>query len=124
MLAVVKKPHTNEKIFEIRGAIPLVVVKFLRNKFGDDLEIIDKSEGYVDITQTAWYKKQRSRMTPGKTVKVYRERDQMTQEDLGQRLGGLSIQKVSDIEHDRRGISKELARKLAGIFNTSVDKFL
>ena len=78
----------------------------------------------VDITQTAWYKKERSRMTPGRTLKVYRERDQLTQEELGQRLGGLPIQKISDMEHDRRGISKELAKKLAVIFSTSADKFL
>lgn len=78
----------------------------------------------LDITQTAWYKKQRSRMTPGKTVKVYRQRDGLSQAELGRHLGGLSIQKISDIENDRRGVSKELAKKLADVFSTSADKFL
>ncbi|HLF18848.1 MAG TPA: helix-turn-helix transcriptional regulator [Candidatus Omnitrophota bacterium] len=124
MLAVVKKSHTKEKIFEIRGAIPPDVVRFLETKYGQDLSVIEDDETYVDITQTPWYKKTRSRMTPGRTLKVYRERDHLTQEELGKRLGGLSIQKVSDLEHGRRGISKDLAKKLAVVFGTSTDKFL
>ena len=123
MLAVVKKHHTDEKIFEVRGEIPAEVVRFLERKYGEDLSVME-DESYADITQTAWYKKQRSRMTPGRTLKVYRERDRLTQEELGRRLGGLSIQKISDLEYDRRGISKDLAKKLALIFNTSADKFL
>ncbi|MGE0269259.1 MAG: helix-turn-helix transcriptional regulator [Candidatus Omnitrophota bacterium] len=119
-----KKPRTKEKIFEIRGSIPSVVVRFLKEKFGSRFEIIEDGDEWMDITQTDWYKKQKSRMTLGKNVKVYRERDHLTQEELGQRLGGLTIQKISDIEHDRRGISKELAKKLAVTFNTSADKFL
>lgn len=124
MLAVVKKPRTREKIFEVRGAIPPDVVKFLKNRFGDGLVLVEDGEDPVDITQTAWYKKQRSRMTPGKTMKVYRQRDKLSQAELGRRLGGLSIQKISDIENGRRGVSKELAKKLADVFSSSVDKFL
>ena len=123
MLAVVKKPRTKETIFEVKGAIPRDVVHFLEEKYGEGLTIIE-DERLVDITQTSWYKRTRSRMTPGRILKVYRERDHLTQEELGKRLGGLPIQKISDLEHDRRGISKELAKKLAALFGTPVDKFL
>ena len=124
MLAVVKKLRTKQKMFEVRGAIPRDVVTYFKKRFGEAVTVVQDDEDYVDITQTAWYKKRQAQATPGKTVQVYRQRDHWTQAELGQRLGGLSIQKVSDIENDRRGISKELAKKLALIFNTSTDKFL
>ena len=124
MLAVVKTPHTKKETFEVKGDIPNNLMAFLRSEFGNNLIIIDNKKDYVDITKTAWYKRQKANKTLGKTVRIYRERDNLTQAELGQKLGGLSIQKISDIEHDRRGISKDSAKKLAHIFGTSVEKFL
>jgi hypothetical protein len=34
MLAVVKKHHTNQPLFEIRGDIPVKVVEYLKEEFG------------------------------------------------------------------------------------------
>ena len=125
MLAVVKVPRTNRRRFEIKGDIPNRVVDYLRSEFGRNFTVVDGEEDrYVDITDTQWYQKQKKRMTPGHALKIYRERDKLTQGALGRRLGGLSRQKVSDMENNRRGISKELAKKLADIFGTSVEKFL
>ncbi len=125
MLAVVRRPHTNRRRFEIKGDIPNRVVAYLRTEFGRNLTVIDTQEDeYIDITKTEWYKSQKKRMTPGHNLKVLRQRDHLTQEALGKRLGGLSRQKISDLEAGRRGISKDLAKKSAHLFGTSVERFL
>lgn len=63
-------------------------------------------------------------MTPGHVLRIYRERDKLTQGALGKRFGGLSCQKISNMENNRRGISKGLADKLAHLFGASVERFL
>lgn len=124
MLAVVKTPRTKKK-FVVEGDIPNKLLVFLEKNFGKYLTIDnDDDDEYVNFRDTAWYKKMKKSWTPGKSVRVYRMRDQLTQAQLGRKLGGLSIQKISDIENNRRGISKELAKKLATLFGTSVDRFI
>ena len=123
MLAVVKTLRTKQIIFEVSGAIPAELVKFLERKYKERLSLIGDEEE-IDITRTNWYRKARARRTPGRAIKVYRQRDHLTQAELGEKLGGLTIQKISDLEHDRRGISKDLAKKLAILFGTSAEKFL
>jgi len=121
----VKRPRTNRRRFEIKGDIPSRVVSYLRSEFGRNFTVIDNGEdSYIDITDTEWYRKQKKRMTPGRNLRIYRERDRLTQAELGKRLGGLSRQKISDMENDRRGISKDLAKKCANLFGTSVERFL
>lgn len=123
MLAVVKRPRTNRKVFEVRGDIPPHVMDYLKSRFGSRLVVMEESE-LIDITQTSWYRQQKADSSPGKSLRVYRQRDGMTQRELGERLGGLSVQKVSDLENDRRGISKDLAKQLAKLFGTSTDVFV
>jgi len=48
----------------------------------------------------------------------------MTQKELGELLGGVPRQHVSNMERGIRAISKKVALNLAKIFNTSVDKFI
>ena len=62
--------------------------------------------------------------TPGEIVKIYRENHNLTQEQLGKKLGNFTRQNISDIELGRRGLSKEVAKKLAKIFNVGVKRFL
>jgi transcriptional regulator with XRE-family HTH domain len=57
-------------------------------------------------------------------MKIYRELHSMTQAELGERLGNLPRQHISNMEKGVRGISKENARKLAAIFKVPVDRFL
>jgi DNA-binding XRE family transcriptional regulator len=47
----------------------------------------------------------------------------MTQDELGVKIGA-SKSYVCDMEHDRRNISKEMAKKLALLFNISVIRFI
>jgi DNA-binding XRE family transcriptional regulator len=115
----VKTLHTK---IDINGKISKKLLKVLKEDFGQDL--IVENEEWVNAEEMDWYKKSKKNMTPGKYMKTYRETRGLTQEKLGLMLGSLSRQKVSDIERDRRPLNKEVAKKLAEIFNTSIEKFL
>lgn len=123
MLVVVKKPHTEKPIFEVKGEIPENVLAFLKKKFTVDVDNDDGNE-YVDITETDWYKEARASRKPGDAVRVYRDNFGYSQAELGKMLGGLSRHRVSDMENNRRGISKELAKKLSIIFKVPVARFI
>ena len=123
MLAVVRTLRTKKVSFRVKGDIPRRLMKFLREEYGKHLMIIEAEET-VDITKTDWYQKKKDSSSPGKTVRVLRKRDRLTQAELGQMLGGLSVQKISDIELGRRGISKSVAMKLSAVFCSPVEKFL
>ena len=124
MLAVVKKPHTKQTLFEVKGEIPPLVLTFLEKAYGRDVEVIEENDTAVNLFETDWYREIRETVTPGEIVRMYRENAGMSQEELGQKLGNLSRQKISDMEHSRRSISKGIARKLSQIFGVSVERFL
>jgi len=44
MLAVVKKPHTNTMLFEIKGNIPNQVLGYLQQEFGQGVEIVEDDD--------------------------------------------------------------------------------
>ena len=120
MLVVVKKPH-----IEIKGkAIPAWIIGGLRESYGKDLTITDDNENeLIDIYESAWYKGMKETRTPGKVLAAYRFRNGLTLKQLGDMLD-LTPQKVNDMEKDNRGISKEMAKKLADIFKTSPARFI
>jgi antitoxin component HigA of HigAB toxin-antitoxin module len=122
MLAVVRKPHTKKPIFRVRGEIPDNVLHFLKTNFTVDLE--EDDEESVIATETDWYKDIKARTTPGDAMKIYRENFNYSQAKLGELLGGLSRHKISDMENDRRGISKEMAKKLSAIFKVPATRFI
>ena len=121
MLAVVRKPHTETPIFEVKGEIPDDVLAFLKKEYTVE---IDNDNETIDISETDWYKEMKAKRTPGKAVRIYRENFGYSQGELGEMLGGLSRQNVSGMENDRRGISKEMAKKLSKIFKVPVDRFI
>jgi DNA-binding XRE family transcriptional regulator len=57
-------------------------------------------------------------------MKFYREMHKFTQEELGEKLGGISRQNISSMERGSRPISKKAAIQLAKIFKVSVEKFI
>ena len=59
----------------------------------------------------------------GIAVKTERLRRNMTQTELGEKLG-VSKQVVSDMEHERRAISRKMAKELSKIFDVSVERFI
>jgi DNA-binding XRE family transcriptional regulator len=124
MLAVVKKPRTNLPLFEVKGEIPSKVIKYLHQVYAQNIELVDEKEQRVKIVETDWYREIKSTITPGDTVRIYRENLGLTQAELGRKLGKYSRQNISDIEHNKRSISKETAKKLSTIFTVPVERFL
>jgi len=124
MLAVVKKHHTNQPLFEIRGDIPVKVVEYLKEEFGQNVEVLKEDEEMVNVFETEWYKKISSTTTPGEVMRIYRENAELTQEELGRKLGKFNRQKISDMECGKRNISKDVAKKLSKLFQVPVERFL
>jgi len=122
MLAVVKTPHTN---LRIKGFIPRPVLKVLRTEYGKSLEIkSDKDdEELVDFFDTDIYKDFKKRMKPGDYVKMYRENLGLTQVALGEKIE-MSRAYICDVEHGRRSISKEIAKKFSKLFKISASHLI
>ena len=122
MQAVVKTPHID---INIRGEIPSKLLKLIQNEYGDSVQIIkDKDDELVDIFETDWYKKTKSKMNPGSYLKIYRENHKLTQAELGNKLGGIPPQHISNMENNRRNISLNTAKKLARFFKVPITRFL
>ncbi len=123
MLAVVKKHRTKAPLFEVKGNIPDKVLTYLRKEFEVELSTNDDEE-YLDLRESSWHKEAKATRKPGDAMKVYRDNFGYSQAELGKMLGGLSRQKISDMENNRRGISKEIAKKLAKVFKRPIDYFI
>lgn len=121
MLAVVKTPRIN---IRIKGKVPSKLLQCLRSEFGDELKIDNNEDNeVVDFFKTDLYKDIKNDMTPGTYIRIYRENQNLTQKQLGE-LVGVSKAYICDIEKNRRSVSKQLAKQLAGIFSVSVSKFI
>jgi DNA-binding XRE family transcriptional regulator len=122
MLAVVKTPRINLKI---EGQIPDWIMVGLKKEFGKQVKIsADDEEPMIRVTDSNWYKETKKKVSPGKTMRVYRENSGLTQEELGKKLGGLTRQYVSGMEHGSRGISKTMAKKLSKLFDIPVERLI
>ncbi len=118
MLAVVKKPH-----IEISAdIIPEELINFLQDHY-KNVEVFDKKEDLISISETAWYQEMKNISTPGETLKRYRKRSGLNQSDLAEKLGMVK-QNISAMENGSRGISKATAHKLAEIFKVSPGRFI
>jgi DNA-binding XRE family transcriptional regulator len=122
MQALVRTPRIN---INIRGEIHPKIISVLEELFGKKVKIVkEKDDELIDILQTDWFKKIDSEMTPGKSMKMYREIHKMTQDELGMKMGGISKQNISHMERGIRAISKKNAKQLAEIFDVPVDRFI
>jgi transcriptional regulator with XRE-family HTH domain len=86
--------------------------------------VVENDEELLNIFDTDWYKDVSEATTPGDTLKIYRENFGLTQADLGQKLGKFTRQKISDMERNKRSISKDVAKKLSQLFDVPIDRFL
>jgi len=78
----------------------------------------------MNVFETDWYKKIKSETSPGDTMKIYREINGMTQEALGQMLGNIPRQHISNMEKGIRAISVNTAKKLSKLFKVPLEKFI
>lgn len=119
MQVVVKKPR-----IRLEGDINSELVWYLRETYGEVEVIVDEDEEVVEITKSEWYRNIRSEITPGENIRLYRELHNMSQAELGEKLGRLRRQNISNMENGQRGISKSVAKRLSELFDVSVEKFL
>ena len=125
MLAVVKMPRTKNPELEIRGNIPSWMILRLKKDYGANLEVYeDNDEKLVNVFDTDWFKSRTEKLTPGTNMRIYRENMNLTQSQLGEKLGNIPRQNISSMEKDRRGISKEIAKKLSALFNVPIERFI
>ena len=123
MLVVVNQPLIND--FKIEGTLSYTFLENLRKEFGDSMKIIrqDEDEKWVDVNDMEWYQKELAKETPGSNLRFYRKLVGMTQKELADKLD-MTKQHVSDMERDKRAISKTTAKELAKIFKVSVARFI
>jgi len=119
MQVVVKKPH-----IRIEGEVTGALVKYLRKEFGEIEVIQNEEEELVEITQSDWYRSLRQTIAPGENLRIYRAVHGMTQTELAEKLGSLTRQNISNMENGQRSISKAMAKRLAKLFEVSVEKFI
>lgn len=121
MQALVKTSRTS---IYIQGEIPSHILEMLRNEYGGELKIYEGDEEYVEVTESDWYKEVAEITTPGDAMRIYRKNHQLTQEQLGKKLGNIPRQIVSNMERGKRSISLATAKKLSVIFNVPASRFL
>lgn len=122
MQAAVKTLHTE---IHMRGEIPPRIIEVLRAEYGQALHVTtEDDEELVNAVETDWYRSVKATMTPGDTLRVYRETRQLTQAELGKRLGGIPSQQISNMENGSRPISVSMAKRLAAIFAIPAEQFL
>jgi DNA-binding XRE family transcriptional regulator len=120
MQAVVKTPHTE---IVINGVISKAIIDALEKEYGDAFRIVD-DESDIDVFESQWYRSIKASITPGDYLKHHRERMQMTQAELGERLGGIPRQHISNMERGVRPISVKMAKLLAEVFGGDFSIFI
>ena len=122
MQVAVKTPRIELKM---KGDIPERVILFLEEEYGVSLrQTTDDGEEVVNAFETDWYKRTMAAMTPGKALRIYRENAGLTQAALGERMGGIPRQHISNMENGRRPIGKENAKRLAAALHVDYRVFL
>ena len=123
MQAVVKMPHIE---INIKGKmIPPRLMNVLKKEYGQEFKIIaDDSDELVNVFDTSWYKNAKGKLTPGKYLRIYRENKGLTQVQVGEALGGIPRQHISNMENGHRAISLNMAGKLSALLGAPIEKFI
>jgi len=120
----VKKPHTKRPLFEIRGrTIPAWILDGVKKNYGSNADIEEDENELIRVQDSEWYKEMKRKMTPGNSLRIYRTRDRLTQNALATKIG-VTQQRVNEMEKGKRGISKDIAKKIAELFGTSPAQFI
>ena len=122
MQVVAKTPRID---LRINGEIPEKILRVLEEEYGDLLQVISADdEELVDVTTTDWYRETKKGISPGDVLRTYRENAGLTQTALGQKIGRVPRQHISNMEHGKRPIGKESAKKLAAALGVDYQVFL
>ncbi len=121
MLVVVNQSHIND--FTIQGTISPSSLDQLKELFGDSLSIKESDNEWVNIEDTDWYKGMKSFFAPSSNLSYYGKKKKLTQTELGEMIG-TKKQVISDMEHERKSISKARAKKIAKALDCPVALFI
>ena len=119
MLVAVKK-HPIE--FNITGIIPENLISSLRKEYGDANVTVERDD-MVNAMEMEWFKDLEGEDSPGKNLRFYRKLAGLTQSKLAEKLG-TSKQFISDMENERKPISRKTAKELASLFDVTVARFI
>ena len=113
MLAVVKKPH-----IEIRAKhIPAPLLHALHELYKPENVIVKEDDELVRWEDTDLAKEIQERTSTGEAIFLDRDMRGMTQAQLAKKLG-VAVTVVSDMENNRRAVSRKMAVKLADVFGS------
>ncbi len=112
-MQVVAKTHRIDLV--MRGDIPEKILRVLEEEYGALQVTEDNDEELIDITATDWYQDIKAELPPGKVLKTYRTRENLTQGALGKKIGGVPRQHISNMENGTRPIGREMAKKFAEV---------
>jgi len=115
--------HVKAPLIKIEGDIPPDLLTFVKTQYKHVTVEYDEDDEYEEVTETEWFKNIQKDMTPQKTLKLLRNRDNLTQAQLAEKLC-INVQNVSGMERGIRPISVAMAKKLGIVFNTNYKKFL
>ena len=123
MLVVVNQPHTEG--FRIEGNIPKDVLDYIEKKYSKkDVSVMDdEGDELIDPFEQDFFKDFKSRETPGSNLRFYRKLAGMTQKELAEKLS-MAKQHISDMENNRRAISRKTAKELGKLFRVSPARFI
>ena len=109
---------------DINGVIPGELLQLLRDYYGRRLLLRDYCEPMRDVLNAPLYERVSLQMKPGDYLRFFRQDNNLSQSELGKKLGRLSRWDLSKLENGRRSISRRMALRLARFFDVSVDKFI
>jgi len=107
----------------MKGDIPEKIINLLKEVYGKKVSVSEDEE-LINVMDSEWFKTIDKEMTPGKSMANYRKLMGLTQAELGEKLGGIPKQNISQMERDVRPISKKIAKQLAALYKVSVEKFI
>ena len=110
---------------DAEGEISSSPPDMLKRHSGSSLHIEDNAgdDERVNIEESDWYRKMKDKYTPASNLAFCRKEKKLTQAEIGSLLG-VPGQYVSDMEHGRRAISREMAEKIAAALDSPVTLFL
>ena len=122
MLVVVK---TQSDDCRIEGEISSSSLDMLKRYYSNSLHVENNNDDdeWVNIEDTDWYREVKEKYTPASNLAFYRKEKKLTLASLGSILG-VPRQYVSDMEHEKRSISKAMAKKIAVALDCPVTMFL
>ena len=129
MQAVVKMHHTEDKtprpgiVLRFRSRTPSRIIKHIEKEYRDYLIDGDGGDELVVWEETELARTIDARMTTGKYLRNLREAHGLTQQNIADKTGHRPAY-ISDMENDRRAISRMTARKLAEMFHVSPAVFI